>query len=135
MTEKSDKHGARLDDQLEHETEGLVRGGHPTHAEEFKEPEPVSTDAGRDPTAGTTARQEGTPPGMTPDDVEDRAEFARMIAGVGYPASGREIADHAAGQGAPDGAVAALRDLPDRQYENLADVTRELGIGQENRRF
>lgn len=135
MADKSSKHGPKLDDQMAHETEGLVRGGGPTHAEEFKETEPVATDTGRDPTAGTTPRQEGTPPGMTPDDVEDRAAFARMIVGVHYPASGREIAEHAAAQGAPDGAVAALRNLPNRQYENLADVTGELGIGQENRRF
>ncbi|KAB2341008.1 DUF2795 domain-containing protein [Actinomadura rudentiformis] len=135
MTDKTNKHGPRLDDQMEHETEGLVRGGHPTHAEEFKETEPVSTDAGRDPTAGTTPGEEGAPPGMTADDVEERAEYARMIVGVRYPASGREIAEHAAAQGAPDGAVAALRNLPNRQYENLADVTGELGIGQENRRF
>ncbi|GAA2632630.1 DUF2795 domain-containing protein [Actinomadura fulvescens] len=134
MAEMSGKHGPRLDDQLEHETEGMVRGGRPTHVEEFKEPEPVSDDSGRDPTSDSPPA-EGTPPGMTPADVERRAEFARVIVGVRYPASASEIAEHAAGQGAPDEDVDALRNLPDRQYENLADVTGELGIGQENRRF
>jgi hypothetical protein len=41
MERGSNKHGPRLDDELKHETEGLVRSGHPTHAEEWKEPEPL----------------------------------------------------------------------------------------------
>ncbi|MGN6243781.1 MAG: hypothetical protein ACTHQ3_08910 [Motilibacteraceae bacterium] len=36
----SDKHSARVDDQLEHELEGMQRAGRSTHAEEWKDPEP-----------------------------------------------------------------------------------------------
>ena len=38
MERGSSKHGPRLDDEQKHETEGLVRGGGSTHAEEWKQP-------------------------------------------------------------------------------------------------
>ena len=37
MPDMSDKHSPKVDDEIAHETQGMVRGGHPTHAEEFKE--------------------------------------------------------------------------------------------------
>jgi hypothetical protein len=40
----SDKHSPMRDDQLKHETEGLVRAGHGTHAEEWADPEPSGED-------------------------------------------------------------------------------------------
>src|SRR2546421_12963566 len=72
----SDKVSPRRDDEMKHETEGLVRSGHGTHAEEWKDPEPVGEDqpdVDRDP-AG--ALHGGTPAGMAADDVEGRAELA-----------------------------------------------------------
>ncbi|MCW2944169.1 MAG: hypothetical protein JWR24_886 [Actinoallomurus sp.] len=135
MGDKSDKHGPRLDDEMRHETEGLVRGGGPTHAEEWKETEPVQTDAGRDPTSVRNARSEGTPPGMTPRDVENRSALAQVLAGARFPATPEVLAEHAAGQGAPDAVVTALRELPERTYANVADVSDALGYGHETRRF
>jgi hypothetical protein len=134
MGDKSDKNGPRLDEELKHETEGLIRGGGPTHAEDFTDPEPVETDTGRDPTSARGSVVQGTPPGMTPRDVEDRSAFARVLAGAAYPATPRELAEHAAEEGAPDVAVAALEDLPDRRYERFADVVEALGYGHETRR-
>ncbi|WP_433336524.1 DUF2795 domain-containing protein [Spirillospora sp. CA-294931] len=134
MGDKSDKHGSRLDDELAKETQGLTRGTGPSHAEEWKEPEPVGTDTGRDPTAGYSA-QEGTPQGMTPRDVEDRSAMARVLAGADYPADPGALARHAAGQGAPDVAVAALENLPRRTYGDFAEVADGLGIGHEEQRF
>ncbi len=92
MADKSDKHGPRLDDEMKHETEGLLRGDGPTHAEEFKDPEPVDTDTGRDPTSLGTARPGAAPPGMTPRDVVERSAMAQVLAGVDYPASPRALA-------------------------------------------
>jgi hypothetical protein len=135
VAEKTGKHGPRLDDQMKHETEGLVRGGGPTHAEQWRETEPVETDSGRDPTALGTGRPGGAPPGMTPRDVEDRSAVARVLAGVRYPVPPRSLAEHAARQGAPDVTVTALEHLPERPYASLAAVTDELGYGHENRRF
>jgi len=42
---------------------------------------------------------------------------------------------HALDQGAPDVAVAALEQLPERQYRNFADVAEQLDQGHEDRRF
>src|SRR5437763_13578506 len=75
----SDKHSPLVDDQLKHETEGLVRAGRSTHAEEWKDAEPSGEDqpdAGLAP-SGTLVG--GTPEGMEPDDVEGRAELAGYI--------------------------------------------------------
>jgi hypothetical protein len=32
-------HGPRLDDELKHETDGMIKGNHPTRAEEWREAE------------------------------------------------------------------------------------------------
>jgi hypothetical protein len=41
------KHGSHLDDQMQHETEGMIRGNKPAHVEEGRETEPFpdETDA------------------------------------------------------------------------------------------
>lgn len=135
MPDKNDKHGAKLDEEIEHETQGMVSGGHPTHAEEFKETEPFSNDHPADPTAAAAADREGSPPGMSAQNVEGRSALARMLAGVRYPARPNELIRHAAEGGAPDAAVEALRTLPRREYENVADVAEELGYGREERRY
>jgi hypothetical protein len=44
MQRGSDKHGPRKDDALAHDVEGMVRGTGPTHAEEWKDPEPPADD-------------------------------------------------------------------------------------------
>ncbi|HEY8481061.1 MAG TPA: DUF2795 domain-containing protein [Spirillospora sp.] len=135
MPDKSDKYGARLDEEIERETHGMIIGGHPTHAEEFKETEPFSNDDPADPTAPAAPYREGTPPGMSARDVEGRSALARMLNGVRYPARPNELIRHAARHGAPDAAVEALRTLPRREYENVADVAEELGYGREERRY
>jgi hypothetical protein len=52
MQRGSDKHGARKDDALAHDVEGMIRGTGPTHAEEWKDPEPPADD---DPQLNTRA--------------------------------------------------------------------------------
>ncbi|WP_433478902.1 DUF2795 domain-containing protein [Spirillospora sp. CA-142024] len=135
MPDKSDKHGPKLDEEIGRETQGMVRGGHPTHAEEFKETEPFSDDHPADPTAPAAGEREGSPPGMSAQDVEGRSALARMLTGVRYPARPNELVRHAAEGGAPDAAVEQLRTLPRREYENVADVAEELGYGREERRY
>jgi hypothetical protein len=135
MSEKSDKHGPRLDDQMGRETEGLVRGGGPTRVEHGNDPEPVETDTGRDPTAVGPTRTTGTPPGMTPRDVEDRSAFAKLLAGARYPATPDQLSAHVADEGAPDVTIRALGDMPERAYEGLPDVMDALGYGHETKRF
>ncbi|MFI0486978.1 DUF2795 domain-containing protein [Actinomadura sp. 9N215] len=135
MPDKSDKHGPKLDEEIGRETHGMVSGGHPTHAEEFKETEPFTDEYPADPTAPSAGEREGSPPGMSARDVEDRSALARMLSGVRYPARPNELVRHAAEGGAPDAAVEELRTLPRREYENVADVAEELGYGREERRY
>lgn len=44
MQRGSDKHSARKDDALARDVEGMIRSGGPTHAEEWKDPEPPADD-------------------------------------------------------------------------------------------
>jgi len=44
MQRGSDKHGARKDDALARDVENMIRGTGPTHAEEWKDPEPPADD-------------------------------------------------------------------------------------------
>jgi hypothetical protein len=137
--QQTGKHGPQLDDELERETRGMVTGGHATHADEFRETEPVSDDAVWDPAARPDPTQpedltSGSPPGMTNADVDQRSALARMLTGVRYPAYPDDLLAHI-GADAPDAAAERLADLPDRPYENLADVAEELGYGREDHRF
>lgn len=134
MGDQSAKHGPHIDEELRHETEGLERAARPTRAEEWKEPEPVEDDRDRDPTSAGLADREGTPPGMSPDDVELRSALARYLAGFHEPMRPRALAERAARNGAPDDIVGALRNLPNREYTRVAEVAEELGLGHETRR-
>ncbi|GAA4089248.1 MULTISPECIES: DUF2795 domain-containing protein [Actinomadura] len=133
--DKTGKHGPKLDDEMGHETEGMVRGGGPTHAEEWRQPEPVSDDLGHDPTSRGTSVPPGSPPGMDPEDVQARSAVAQSLLGVRYPASRSELIDHAAAGHATDAIMSMLERLPDREYENMADVGEALGLGRERHRF
>ena len=44
MERGSDKHGPRVDEQLKHELDGMLRGDGPSHAEEWRDPEPPADD-------------------------------------------------------------------------------------------
>ncbi|GAA2735719.1 DUF2795 domain-containing protein [Actinocorallia aurantiaca] len=133
MGDKSGKHGPKLDEEMHREAEGLTRSGGPTHPQPWNDPEPVDTDTGVDPTA-TRADRRGAPPGMTPRDVEERSTIASVLAGVNYPASPRELADHAASTAAPDNVVSRLSRLPGESYDGLPEIVKDLGIGHEERR-
>lgn len=66
-------HGPNLDDQLKHETQGLVKGNHPTRAEEWREAETMD-DGEND---GEIAVQEVQPdydPGIDPAQASDAAD-------------------------------------------------------------
>jgi len=83
--QQTGKHGPQLDEQLKHETEGLVRSSRPTRVEEFRDPEP----AGRDqPTADRGILPEdrrGTPPGMTQADIDERPDVAQALGTSAFP--------------------------------------------------
>jgi hypothetical protein len=131
-SQRSTKHSARVDDELEHETEGMVRGGHATRAEEWRDPEPVAEgepDIDADP-AGTLVG--GTPVGMTPDAVIARTELARWLDRADFPATGPQLVEAARDHRAPDAVAAELGRLPEGQtFERVGDVVRALGYPTE----
>jgi hypothetical protein len=132
----SDKHSPMVDDQLKHETEGLVRSGHSTHAEEWKDPEPSGEDQPDADRAPGSTMVGGTPQGMTADDVEGRAELATYLGKEIYPAVRAQLLDHVIGAGAPDRVVAVVRGLPsDREFTNVNDVWESTGGSTEQTRF
>jgi hypothetical protein len=71
---------------------------------------------------------------MSPDDVGERSEVARFLAGFHEPMRPAALAERAAENGAPDEIVGALRSLPDREYTRVAEVSEALGTGNETRR-
>jgi hypothetical protein len=132
VSERSTKHNPRVDRELEHEMQGMLRGGHETRAEEWREVEPQAEgdpDIDADP-AGTLIG--GTPVGMDPAAVEARAELARWLVRHDFPATGAQLVERAEEHHAPDAIVAELRRLPDDEtYERIGDVVRALGYPTE----
>ena len=131
-SERSTKHGARLDDELQHEVEGMVRSGRSTHAKEWADPEPV---AEGDPDIDVSPADTlvgGTPVGTDPDAVVARAELARWLDRADYPNTGPGLVEAARDHRAPDTVVAELTKLPDGEtYERIGDVVRALGYPTE----
>jgi hypothetical protein len=125
-----------MDDALEHETEGLVRSGHSTHAEEWKDPEPSGEDqpdADLDPD-GTLVG--GTPTGMTPEDVEGRAELASYIGKDVYPLVRAQVIDLVVERHAPDRVIDLVKNLPsDRQFHNINQIWTAVGGHVETERY
>jgi hypothetical protein len=130
----SDKHGARVDEQLEHEVDGMLRGAGPTHAEEWRDPEPAGEDQ---PAVGVAVgRDGGPPPGMSDGDVDDRAELATHLGRAAFPADAAALQAHLAADDAPDRLRDLLRDLPrGRAYRNVGEVWDALGRPKEDTRF
>jgi hypothetical protein len=131
-SQRSTKHNPRVDDELEHEIQGMVRSGRTNRAEEWRDPEPVAEgepDIDADP-AGTLVG--GTPVGMTPDAVVARAELARWLTREPFPGTREELVEAARDHRAPDAVVAELERLPEGEtFERIGDVARALGYPTE----
>jgi len=80
--------------------------------------------------------QPATAPGTSPGDVEHRAALAEALGKEVWPADRDTLVARAEESNASDRVLADLRRLPSgRQFENVQDVARELGIGTEQERF
>jgi hypothetical protein len=132
----SDKHGPNLDDQLKHETEGLVRAGRSTHSEEWKDPEPSGEDQPEADLAPDATLHGGTPPGMSADDVEGRAELASYLGKDSYPMVREQVIDLAFERHAPERVIDLVRRLPaGREFHNVNEVWTAVGGHVERERF
>ena len=136
MERGNTKHGARLDEQLKHETDSLTHGAPvESRVEEWREAEPAGEDqpipdarlvGGRDPGVGN---------GLSPDEVEARAELARHLRPSAFPANRTVLMSVAREEQAPEAVLDALRQLPDgREYENMQAVWTALGGHVEDHR-
>ncbi|MGY1617153.1 DUF2795 domain-containing protein [Geodermatophilus sp. SYSU D00691] len=129
---RSTKHSPRVDEELEHELQGMLKAERGTRAEEWREVEPSAEgepDIDADP-AGTLVG--GTPVGMDADAVVRRAELARWLDRADFPSDGPNLVEAARDHRAPDAVVAELERLPGGQtYERIGDVVRALGYPTE----
>src|SRR5437764_824467 len=132
----SDKHSPMRDDQLKHETQGLVRGNRSSHAEEWKDPEPSGEDQPDADRVPDATLHGGTPSGMTGDDVEGRAELASYLGKDCYPMVREQVINLAMDRHAPDRVVDLARRLPSgREFHNVAEIWAAVGGRVEDERF
>src|SRR4051794_23483441 len=132
----SDKHGARIDEQLQHEVEGLVRSGRTTETEAWNEPEPSGEDQPDVDRAPESTLVGGVPDGTTATDIEGRSELAAVLGKEVWPATRDEMVARARQSAAPDKVADLLSTLPgEHQYRNVQEVWSTLGGGGEEGRF
>ena len=118
MERQSSKHGPRLDDELKHETESLVRGSPvESHSEEDREQEPAA-DEERTASARTAPADE-----LGPDESSARREISRHLRASVFPAKRDQLLEEAASANAPDPVLRALEQLPpDREFATMYEV-------------
>jgi hypothetical protein len=132
----SDKHSPMRDDELKHETEGLVRGHHSTHAEEWNDPEPSGEDQPDVDLSPDSTLFGGIPPGMDAADVEGRAELASYLGRDAYPMVREQVINLLIDRHAPDRIVDLTRELPSgREFHNVNEIWSAVGGQVESERF
>ncbi len=130
MDRGSDKHSPRMDEELKHETSGLVQSGHDTRAEEWRLPEPPGEDQPEADLAPGETLHGGIPDGMSADDVEARAQLAGFLPLSVFPGVREQLLDHVLDSSAPDAVVEQVRQLPaGREFQNVGEVWRVLHGG------
>ena len=137
MERGSSKHSPRVDDEMEHEVEGMMTAERPTRAEEWKEAEPAGEDQPDPGRLGEPAdRQPGVPPGMTAEEVQLRSELGAALPRSVFPTDESGLLSHLIDSDAPDRLRLLIRQLPSgRTYDHVGEVVRALGLHEEDRRF
>jgi Protein of unknown function (DUF2795) len=132
VSARSTKHSPRVDEELEHEIQGMLKGERATRSEEWRETEPVA-EGEPDITANPSGTLVGgVPEGMTEDAVVARAELARWLDRADFPSTGPDLVEAARDHRAPEAVAAELEKLPDGEvYERIGDVVRALGYPTE----
>jgi len=118
MERGSTKHGRVRDEQMAHETEGMVRGGaQRSRAEEWRETEPVEN------SVPSPARRPPDP------DIEDRAELARVLSRDFFPADKQALLARLADSDAPQGLADRVTRLEaGKRFGSVHEVLDALGI-------
>jgi uncharacterized protein DUF2795 len=137
MERGSSKHSPRVDEEMEHEVEGMMRAERPTRAEEWKEPEPAGEDQPDPGVLGEPEdRQPAPPPGMTAEEVTLRSELGSHLTRAAFPADESGLLGHLIDTDAPDRLRDLVRRLPSgRVFATVGEVFEALGFHQEDHRF
>ena len=124
MERGSDKHGARMDDALSSEVRGITQAGHDPRAEEWRSAEPAGDDQPDvDRVPGGTDTRAGAPEGMTPEDLQRRAELAAALGKEIWPADTETVQRIVEESNAPDHVRELVARLPQQQtYQGASEV-------------
>jgi Protein of unknown function (DUF2795) len=135
MERGNSKHGSRLDDEMQHEVRGLLQGGVDTRVEEWHDTEPPGEDQPAATRVPAGYERMGVPPGMTPEDVEQRSELGRFIHRSALPGDRDGLLAAAEEAQAPQWVVDRLASLPSgEQYETINQIWAALGGHNEEER-
>jgi hypothetical protein len=134
MERESAKHSPRVDEQLEHEVESLVRGN---AAEESRSREDLTQEA---PAEGEMRFEPADRPldqdrgiGIPDGAVDDRSELARHITAADWPAGREQLVNVALSDHAPQQIIDCLRRLPNEsRFDNVQEVWAALGGATED---
>jgi hypothetical protein len=136
MERGSDKHGARVDDALGAEVEGMMRANRETRGAQWHTTEPSGEDQPDVDLAPDGTLAGGVPEGMTEADVEQRSGIAAYLGKEVWPAGSAALVAKATELGAPDDVLDQLGRLPaDAVFDNVNDVWHALQGGTEAQRF
>ena len=137
MERGSSKHGPRLDDEMAHETAGIVQSHGPGgRAEEWHDPEPSGEDQPEVTYVPGGQTRGGTPPGLDPDDVEPRSRLGRFLDRSVFPADAAQLRHNAVANQAPADILTMLGQLPNgRHFKTVTEVWAALGGSNEERRW
>ena len=118
MERGNTKHGRVRDEELAHETEGIIRGGAQRgHMEDWRVPEPV------DGAIPPVTRGEPRP------EVEDRAELARIMTRDWFPANRDDLLRRLDDVDAAPGLIERVTGLAaGERFGGVHDVLAALGI-------
>jgi hypothetical protein len=134
--ERSDKHGARVDDEMARELTDLTRSGHTSRDGDSRDPEPAGDDQPAVDRIPEGADLGGIPRGTTAADLELRSELAARLGKEIWPADRAAIISVLEEESAPDVLRDAVVRLPDdRTFVNIQDVALALGLHTEESRF
>ena len=135
MERMSDKHNPQLDDEMKQETDSLRRGSPvEARAEEFREKEgPAEDEPTPDVLVNGDRDLDVSDNVMPQEEANRRAELARHLPVNIFPARPGELEEAARETHAPGPVCVALAELPDRLYDNVAEVWEQLGGRVEHR--
>ncbi|MFM2061895.1 MAG: hypothetical protein RLZZ507_1565 [Cyanobacteriota bacterium] len=54
-------------------------------------------------------------------------DISRSLSGIDFPANKQDLVDHAREKNANQEIIDVLQQMPEREYENMADVEHEFG--------